>query len=72
MKEIYFTLRISRNDYLRYYRGSARHVIVKANDGRHIQFPANILRPFVTREGIAGNFVLRLDENNKLINIEKR
>ena len=72
MKEVYFTLRISRHDYLRYYRGSARHVIAKAHDGRTIQFPANILRPFVTRAGIAGNFVLYLDENNKLVTIKKR
>lgn len=66
-----FTIRISADDYLYYYKGQAKQVIVNADDGRRVQFPASCLQPFVTRDGIQGVFVLRFDENNKLIGLEK-
>jgi len=66
-----FQLRISAETYLEYYRGHARAVIVQAEDGRTIQLPADVFRPFVTASGIAGRFELRLDDNNKLIELKR-
>jgi len=66
-----FAIRISAEDYLNYYRGAAKQVIVKAHDGRRVQFPAGWLQPFVSRDGIQGVFVLSFDANNKLIGLEK-
>ena len=64
--QIRFSLDISSEDYLRYYRGSAHSVVVRAEDGRKVRFPASNLRPFVTREGVHGRFELLLDEENRL------
>ena len=70
-KEILFTLSISRNEYLRYYRGTVRDVIVRSHDGRRIQFPARLLRPFVEHGGIHGEFRLTVDEQHRLIDLQR-
>ncbi len=56
---------------LRYYRGKAACVSVVAEDGRRVRFPAENLRPFVTREGIHGRFALRFDEHNRLQGMDR-
>ena len=68
---ILFTLSISRNEYLRYYRGLARDVIVRSHDGRRIQFPAHLLRPFVEHRGVHGEFRLTVDEQRRLIDLQR-
>ncbi len=57
-----FSLSISKDEYLAHYSGAIHSVIVTANDGRRIQFPAIKLRPFVTHTGIVGEFVLEVDD----------
>jgi hypothetical protein len=66
-----FALNISGDVYLSYYEGAARAVVVKSFDGRSIQFPANILQQFVTRDGIHGVFEMAFDENNKFVAIRR-
>ncbi len=63
---IRFRLSISAEDYLTYYQGVARAVVVRAEDGRSIRFPAGALQPFVTHQGIHGRFELCFDAQNKL------
>lgn len=65
--KIRFYLDISQDDYLRNYRGTAHTVLVQAEDGRTVRFPAVNLRQFVTADGIHGRFEMSLDENNSLI-----
>jgi uncharacterized radical SAM superfamily Fe-S cluster-containing enzyme len=66
-----FSLNISSDDYLRYYRGEASMVQVTADDGRRIRFPAANLRPFVSREGVQGRFEITLDKENRLQDLKK-
>ena len=66
-----FALNISQDELLSYYEGTARAVMVKASDGRNIQFPANVLRPFVTGDGVRGIFEMVFDENNKLMDMRR-
>ncbi len=69
--KIRFHLNISQEEYLRNYRGSAHSVLVQADDGRTVRFPAVNLRQFVTTEGVRGRFEMSLDENNSLIGIRR-
>ena len=62
---------ITAEEYLKSYAGTAKSVHAVTLDGRRIQFPASILRPFVTREGIQGHFAIDYDENNRFSKIEK-
>jgi len=71
MREYRFHLAISAEQYLAYYEGAAREVVVTLANGRSLQFPADSLRSFVSREGVYGEFVLRVDGNNKLQAIKR-
>ena len=52
MAFVTFSLSISNEKYLQYYKGSAKAVVVTADDGRKIQFPASKLQRFVKHDGI--------------------
>jgi len=69
--KIRFYLDISQEEYLRNYRGTAHSVLVQAEDGRRVRFPAVSLRQFVTADGIRGRFEISLDENNSLKDIRR-
>lgn len=70
-RRVRFSLSIPSDVYLSYYVGAARAVVVKSLDGRTIQFPAGILRKFITHDGIQGMFEMDFDANNKLVNIRR-
>ncbi len=71
ISRVRFSLEISREEYLRYYRGEARAVQVTADDGRRIRFPASNLRRFVSRDGVRGRFEITLGEGNRLLELKK-
>ena len=70
-REIIVPLHIDGEQFLRYYRGTARVVVARSVDGRTVQFPARILQRFLTRDGIHGVFVLRYDARNRFVSIER-
>ena len=65
-------LKIEAAAYQKMYRGDAQNVVALDIEGRTIQFPAASLRPFVTREGIEGVFIIQVDEANRLIDIQRQ
>lgn len=71
MNEIIVDLRISRDEYLKLYRGLSQVVSTRALDGRRVQFPANILRPWVTHAGIHGRFLIRFTAAGKFSDIRR-
>jgi hypothetical protein len=71
MTEYRFHLAIPAEDYLAYYEGAAQQVVVTLATGQRLQFPADSLRPFVSHDGVHGEFVLRVDANNKLQALER-
>jgi uncharacterized protein DUF2835 len=66
-----FSLHISREEVLRYYQGSASSVIVSAENGQRLQFPAEHIRPFIEQDGVQGTFSISYDNDNKLIGIKR-
>ena len=64
-------LQIPKDELLRYYRGAARGVNARARSGQRVQFPAQVLRPFVGHDGVCGTFVLRVDGANRLTGIQR-
>jgi uncharacterized protein YqjF (DUF2071 family) len=66
------TLNISAEAYQRMYRGEAHNVIARDAKGRSVQFPALSLRKFVTSEGVHGTFLIRVDDNHRLVDIQRR
>ena len=65
MPSAQFSIRIEAEEIEKYYRGEARSVIVKATNGLKIQFPANLLLPHISHDGVNGHFLLNYDERGK-------
>lgn len=71
MNAILLDLVITPEEFQRLYQGSADTVHARSLDGRRIQFPANILRPFVTHLGIRGRFQILFDEQHRFQGIQR-
>jgi len=71
MREVRFSLVIPADEMLRYYRGTAKNVLVTTDGGLRLQFPAEHLQRFITPDGIHGRFAIRFDANNKFAGIRK-
>ncbi len=69
--EVVLDLGISANEYLRFYKGGISTVQARARDGRTVRFPASMLRSFVDADGVHGSFLLRYDQHNRLISLER-
>ncbi|MGN0921781.1 MAG: DUF2835 domain-containing protein [Cellvibrio sp.] len=70
MQSINVRIDISPEEYQRAYLG-VKTVSAIADDGRRIQFPANILRAYVLHSGVRGYFRIHFDEQHKFSHIEK-
>ena len=66
---VHLNLTIAVEEMRRWYAGEAHVVEAKSVDGRLVRFPANILRPFVTRDGVQGLFEIRYDQQGKFHSI---
>ena len=71
VNEVRFDLHISAEDYLSYYQGVAKYVMVTTYGGNSVQFSAHLLRPFVRHDGVHGQFILRYDQGHKFVGLEK-
>jgi hypothetical protein len=69
--ELRFSLDLPADQALRYYQGSARYVVVRAENGQRLQFPAEHIRPFIGQDGVTGRFSIQFDDNNKLLAIKR-
>jgi hypothetical protein len=65
MNEIIIDIHISVEEYLSRYKNPQCNVSARARDGRSIQFPANILQPFLLHDGIRGSFRISFDNGGK-------
>jgi hypothetical protein len=48
------------------YTGTVRYVQAQSREGARLRFPLAWLRRYVTRDGIAGTFVITIDAANRL------
>lgn len=71
MRRIDVRLSISREEFLRWYSGASGTVRAVAVDGSTVSFPANILQPFVTHEGVTGHFTIYFEDSGKFKEIRK-
>lgn len=69
MPEYRFQLDITPEEFLDYYRGTARHVLAEDTNGKAVQFPASLLQKYVMPDGIHGEFVLTCDDHHKAVSL---
>jgi hypothetical protein len=68
---IRFRLDISSTQYLAVYKGLAKNVIVKADDGKMVAFPAGNIQQYLNQTGIHGYFEMEMTSENKFLTIKK-
>jgi len=66
------TLSISASQFEQLYRGQVKTVLARDRQGKTVQFPAVSLRSFLTHNGIQGTFDIRVDDGNRLVDIQRR
>jgi len=66
-----FSLKIEASEIERYYRGTVRSILVTTSDGLRVQFPANLVLPYVARSGVHGQFILSYDQNGKAQSLKR-
>ena len=70
-KKFIFRIRMTQQQFLRYYQGSINSVQVVSESGQTLRFPAHRLRSFLTTTGISGRFALIVDQHNRFVRMEK-
>ena len=71
MKQIIIDICITRDEWMKIYRGETNLVNATSRDGRSIQFPANILSKYTTHNGVEGSFVINFNDAGKFQSIIK-
>ena len=71
MQTITVELNISPERFQTYYQGIVENVVATASDGRTVQFPARVLRPFLSYQGIQGTFEITIDAHLKFQSIRR-
>ncbi len=71
MPKYAFNLSISKDEWLRVYRGYSRFVWCRAIDGTSLKIPVKHFLPFVASDGVHGSFLLNLGQNNKFLSLER-
>ncbi len=70
-KYYYFRMNVTYQAFLSHYSGLASTILVVTEQGLKLQLPASRFRVFLTQVGVKGRFRVTVDDNNRLINIER-
>lgn len=68
-KQVRISLSIPADEYIRVYQGAAKKVHAVDHQGKSINFPVNILQPFVTHDGVHGTFTIYFDDAHRFIKV---
>ena len=71
MQTVRVQLNISPERFQAYYQGVVEQVVATTDDGRTVQFPARVLRPFLSYQGIRGTFDITFDAKLKFHTIRR-
>jgi len=71
MPSLTVDISISYDEYIKQYHLPGYVVSTYARTGQSVQFPANILQPFVDHSGVNGSFRIDFDENGKFCAINR-
>ncbi|MBR9727855.1 DUF2835 family protein [Shewanella intestini] len=69
--QFYFTCQISYDKYLYYYKGYADKIEVRDITGQYLHVNAKYFKPYLTRNGINGQFRLLVDAKGNFISLDK-
>ena len=65
-----FYVNIPYENFLSYYKGLAKTVIIETDNGKSMEMDAGHFRAFVTPSGVKGRFRITLGEGNRFESLE--
>lgn len=71
MPSLVLDLALSAERLLAVYQGRANRIIANSRDGRRVSLPAHHVRPFLTRDGVYGAFVLEFSATGELLSLRR-
>jgi hypothetical protein len=71
MRVLNFTVNLSHEEMLAIYNGAIKKVMVHSDTGLRIELNAYHFKAFTTMNGVRGRFKMVLDDNNKMLSLEK-
>ena len=71
MPAVRVRVHLPAEELLRWYAGAVSEVQARADDGRTVRFPARLLQPWVTRDGVAGHFEIQYDGAGRFTGIRR-
>ena len=71
MLKLHLDIALPADEFLRVYQGSANRVFLRSREGKSVSLPAGRLQPFLTHDGIYGNFELTFDAQGKFISLRQ-
>lgn len=71
MRRYEFEMTLSAQKTRAIYEGQARYILVETDRGLKLQFPAANFYRYVTADGIQGRFSVKIDADNKLVEMRK-
>lgn len=66
-----FHVRISKKEWLRYYRGFVRVLMVRTTHGLRVSIPAHHFRTYTDNNGLHGFFIMVLDEKKQIVSLRR-
>ena len=69
MKEYIFSINLSYRQWLGFYQGRYREIMVTTDQGRRLQIQADHFTPFTTPAGLYGRYKLVVTPNNKVASL---
>lgn len=71
MRKSTFSISLSSDQVLQFYKGQADMLRARTEDGTSISIPFDIISRFVTHHGIHGRFEIRYNSNGKFQGISR-
>lgn len=71
MKEFIFTVNFSYREWLGFYQGRYREIMVTTEDGKRLQIQADHFTKFTSPAGLYGRYKLVLTPSNKVSSLQK-
>ena len=71
MRKFDFHMALSAQKTRAIYEGQARYILVETDGGLKLQLPAANFYKYVTADGIQGRVSVKVDSDNKLIEMQK-
>jgi hypothetical protein len=64
-----FTIDLPRHKAILFYTAEKNRVVVTDRAGRRLSLPWRLLQPYMTHDGVQGEFVIDFDENGKCLSL---